>query len=67
MPCIQSADARRALPCWDDPEFKATFDVVLTVPRDITALSNMVIKAENCTELILKFSAFAVLNDTAPL
>lgn len=42
MHIIQSADARRALPCWDEPAFKATFDVVLTVPKDRVALSNMV-------------------------
>ena len=39
---FQSADARRALPCWDEPAFKATFDVVLVVPKDRVALSNMV-------------------------
>lgn len=38
---FESADARRALPCWDEPAFKATFDVVLTVPKDRVALSNM--------------------------
>lgn len=39
---FQSADARRALPCWDEPAFKAIFDVVLVVPKDRVALSNMV-------------------------
>ena len=38
----QAADARRALPCWDEPAHKATFDVILVVPRDRVALSNMV-------------------------
>ena len=39
---MQSTDARRALPCWDEPAHKATFDVTLVVPKDKVALSNMV-------------------------
>ena len=39
---IQAADARRALPCWDEPLIKATFDVTLIVPKNLVALSNMV-------------------------
>ena len=39
---LQAADARRALPCWDEPAHKATFDVILVVPKDRVALSNMV-------------------------
>ena len=38
----QAADARRALPCWDEPLIKASFDVTLIVPKDLVALSNMV-------------------------
>uniref|UniRef100_A0A1I8JHD6 Aminopeptidase n=1 Tax=Macrostomum lignano TaxID=282301 RepID=A0A1I8JHD6_9PLAT len=34
-------DARRCLPCWDEPELKATFDVTMLVDTDLTALSNM--------------------------
>ena len=41
-PPPQAADARRALPCWDEPAHKATFDVTLIVPKDRVALSNMV-------------------------
>jgi puromycin-sensitive aminopeptidase len=38
---FEATDARRALPCWDEPEHKATFDVTLVVPYDRVALSNM--------------------------
>jgi len=37
---FQSADARRAFPCWDEPAFKAVFEVTLVVDQRLTALSN---------------------------
>ncbi len=38
---FEAADARRAFPCWDEPEFKATFSVTLIVPSELVAISNM--------------------------
>ena len=38
---FESIDARRCFPCWDEPRRKATFEVTLTVPRHMIALSNM--------------------------
>lgn len=37
---FESTDARRAFPCWDEPEFKAVFAVTLVVPDDLLAISN---------------------------
>jgi aminopeptidase N len=38
---FEACDARRVLPCWDEPARKATFGVTLCVPAKYTALSNM--------------------------
>ncbi len=37
---MESTDARRAFPCWDEPEFKASFGITLKVPEDQFAMSN---------------------------
>jgi aminopeptidase N len=37
---FEPTDARRAFPCWDEPEFKAVFGVTLDVADDLLAVSN---------------------------
>ena len=37
---FEATDARRAFPCWDEPDFKASFGVTLVVPDDLLAVSN---------------------------
>ena len=37
---FESTDARMAFPCWDEPDIKAEFDVALTVPSHLFAVSN---------------------------
>ncbi|MGP8006123.1 MAG: M1 family metallopeptidase [Acidimicrobiales bacterium] len=37
---MESTDARRAFPCWDEPARKATFEVTLVVDEGLAAYSN---------------------------
>src|ERR1700759_2435038 len=43
---LDPADARRIFPCWDEPAFKATFALAVTVPQNFLAVSNMPIAKE---------------------
>ena len=37
---FESTNARRAFPCWDEPDLKAVFGVTLVVPDDLMAVSS---------------------------
>ena len=37
---MQPTDARRAFPCWDEPEFKAVFGLTLVVPDGVFVVAN---------------------------
>jgi aminopeptidase N len=38
---MESTDARRMFPCWDEPSFRATFQLTVTVPAAWATVSNM--------------------------
>ena len=43
---FESVFARRAFPCFDEPTYKAHFDIQLEVDEQLTALSNMNVTEE---------------------
>jgi puromycin-sensitive aminopeptidase len=72
---FESADARRAFPCWDEPSLKATFQVSLLVPEGLTALSNTSVARERPAdgarwvdfETTMKMSTYLVAFIVGPL
>ncbi len=47
---FEATDARRMFPCWDEPSFRARFQLTAVVPEDFTAVSNMPIEGETEVE-----------------
>jgi len=46
---FEPANARNAFPCFDEPSFKAVFDVSLVVEKKFSCISNMPVKEEKET------------------
>ncbi|MGQ0666403.1 MAG: M1 family metallopeptidase, partial [Nitrospiraceae bacterium] len=44
---FEATDARRAFPCWDEPDFKAVFATTLVIDPRLTAVSNTGILSES--------------------
>ena len=43
---FEATDARRFFPCWDEPSFRARFQLTAVVPQNWLAVSNMPIESE---------------------
>lgn len=44
---FEATDARRAFPCWDEPDFKAVFATTLVIDPRLTAVSNTLVASES--------------------
>jgi len=42
---FENSDARRFVPCWDEPGVKATYELSTTLPADLMPISNMPVAA----------------------
>ena len=43
---FEATDARRLFPCWDEPSFRARFQLTAVVPENWLAISNMPVESE---------------------
>jgi alanyl aminopeptidase len=43
---LETTDARRAFPCFDEPAFKSPWELTLTIPAGVSAVSNTPIASE---------------------
>uniref|UniRef100_A0A914XGU4 Aminopeptidase n=1 Tax=Plectus sambesii TaxID=2011161 RepID=A0A914XGU4_9BILA len=66
LACTQLAStyARMAFPCWDEPTYKATYDITLCVDEKLTALSNMNVLSETHENglKVVKFATTPVMS-----
>jgi aminopeptidase N len=46
---FEATDARRFFPCWDEPSFRARFQLTVVVPENWLAVSNMPVESESKT------------------
>ena len=43
---FEATDARRMFPCWDEPSFRARFQLTVVIPENFVGVSNMPIEQE---------------------
>ena len=61
---FEATDARRAFPCWDEPDCKAVFGITLVVDEALVAVSNSAVLADEPADHGRRRVRFA---DTMPL
>ena len=55
---FEPTDARRMFPCWDEPSYKASFNIELIIPQHLEGLSNMPIKSVKTNKRAMKHIVF---------
>ena len=55
---LEPMDARRVLPCFDEPDRKATWKLTLTVPANMRAFANMPVESERASDAASREVAF---------
>lgn len=61
---FEAVDARRALPCMDEPVHKAIFQITLIIPKDLIGLSNTEVIYENVQDNLktIKFAETPIMS-----
>src|SRR5438105_992753 len=49
---FEPSDARRFFPCWDEPSFRARFQLTAVVPENWLAVSNMPVESEHSPQRV---------------